>query len=420
MLDVSPKDFDVEVYGIESTELQVILKQLGRTEHVGQQFGVYKLRMDAFEFDVALPRSEIKSGFGHRGFDVKPDPFISKQKACLRRDFSINAMMLDPLTGRFIDKHNGRKDLENKILRHVSPAFAEDPLRPLRAMQFAARFQLTLHPETALLCKRLLSEATTLPKERVWAEWQKWSHAPHPSYGLQVLKDSGWLQLYPGLEAMLNCPQSPRWHPEGDVWRHTLQVCDQAAAIASRNDIDIETAEYLSFAALCHDLGKPVTTCSDEAGNIRSPDHSQAGLSITKQFLQSIGAPKRLSPYMTALVSEHITHLSGQPTERAVRRLAHRLEPANIELWEMLVEADASGRTPAPPSRPAFAWLQVATSLQHHQNKPAPILNGKMLIHIGFAPGPKMGVMLEKAYQAQLDGLFYDKQSAIDWLPQEW
>jgi len=416
MLDQTPKDYDIEVFGLEMSVLQTALNTLGRTELVGQQFGVLKLWMAGFEFDIALPRSEIKSGPGHRGFDVTPDPHISEYKASLRRDFSINAMMFDPLNNTLIDHHHGREDLEKRILRHVSPAFPEDPLRPLRAMQFAARFQLQLHPDTARLCRSLMDEYSTLPRERIWAEWQKWSHAPYPSYGLKALQDCGWLSLYPGLEDMIDCPQSPYWHPEGDVWKHTLQVCDQAAVVARRYQSDNEITEILALAALCHDIGKPESTVVDQSGTIRSPGHSQTGVPLSMQFLGQIGAPRRLAPYITTLVAEHIAHIHGEPTARAVRRLSHRLEPANIELWEMLVEADASGRAPAPVSRPALSWLQLAQELQHHQQKPDAILNGTMLLSQGMAPGPEMGEILKKAYHAQLDGLFVDEQSAITWL----
>jgi len=417
LLDIPPSDFDIEVYGLHAPALQHVLQQLGQCTHVGQQFGVFKLHFGGTYFDIALPRREIKSGTGHRAFDISPDPFISIHKASLRRDFTINAMMFDPLEHTFVDDHGGLNDLENKTLRHVSPAFSEDPLRPLRAMQFAARFQLTLAPETARLCQDLLHEADTLSKQRVWMEWQKWSHAPHPSYGLQALHDSGWLSLYPELEALRNCPQSPHWHPEGDVWVHTLLVCDQAAVIAKRNQLDSIQTEQLVFAALCHDLAKPETTHIDDVtGNISSPGHCQAGVPVTKVFLTSIAAPGRLFTYIAPLIAEHLAHLHGEPSARAIRRLAHRLEPANIESWEMLVEADASGRSPRPACRAALHWLQAAQQLHHQHSKPKALLSGKTLLHLGVAPGPEMGGILNKAYQAQLDGLFQDEASAIIWL----
>jgi len=419
ILDIQPKDYDLEVYGLQAKELKSVLSKLGRTELVGRHFGVFKLWINHLEIDVALPRSESKSGSGHRGFDVSIDPGLPPEKASLRRDFTINAIMYDSMTHQIMDFHDGIKDIRNRILRHVSEAFHEDPLRPLRAMQFAARFRLRLDKATAKLCENMLGEVGTLSTERIWGEWQKWSHAAYPSYGLQALRDSGWLSLYPELQAMIDCPQSPRWHPEGDVWNHTLQVCDQAACIASRNNLDHATREHLLFAALCHDFGKPACTVHSESGAISSAGHSETGLAPAKRFLRNIGAPARLFPFIRPLVLDHITHLHGQPTPRAMRRLSHRLEPANIELWEMLVEADASGRSPAPLSRPALPWLQLAAELKHHRSSPHAIVSGKMLLNLGRTPGPEIGVLIKKAYAAQLEGQFDDEASALRWLRHE-
>jgi tRNA nucleotidyltransferase (CCA-adding enzyme) len=416
ILNTPANDYDLEVYGLQPDELKATLDTLGRTEHVGRHFGVFKLWLDQLEIDVALPRSEAKSGTGHRGFDISIDPNLSPEKASLRRDFSINAMMFDPLDNHMMDFHGGIKDLKNSILRHVSYAFHEDPLRPLRAMQFAARFRLKLDQKTATLCKEMLAEAGTLSTERIWGEWQKWSHAAFPSHGLQALRDSGWLVLYPELKSLLGCPQSPRWHPEGDVWTHTLQACDQAARIASENKLDDVTTEYLLFATLCHDFGKPLCTEKRASGEICSPEHSEAGIAPAKYFLNNINAPERLFTFIRPLILEHITHLHGQPTPRAIRRLSHRLEPANIELWEMLVEADASGRSPAPLSRPALAWLEQACENNHHRSSPAAIVGGRMLLGLGIHPGPAMGALIKTAYLAQLDGEFDNASSALIWL----
>ncbi|GAV21121.1 tRNA nucleotidyltransferase [Mariprofundus micogutta] len=415
MLGMPPKDFDLEVYNVPAELLRETLENIGKVEFVGKQFGVFKLWYKEIEIDVALPRTERKTARGHSGFMVDSDPSLSPEIASLRRDFTINAMMLNPLTGQMHDFHGGKKDLQNKKLRHVSKAFSEDPLRPLRAMQFAARFGFSLHDESVDLCRELIAEAAYLPPERIWTEWQKWSCAPYPSYGLQLLIDSGWISLYPELQAIVDCPQDPHWHPEGDVWTHTLQCCDQASAIASKNNLLAVVRQRLVFAALCHDYGKPSVNTTGHQGRIRSPGHSEAGIKPAQSFLNGIGAPLSLLDYVEPLVREHITHLHGEATERAVRRLAHRLEPANIELWEMLVEADASGRAPAPPSRPALEWLHKAVQLQNHQNRPHPILTGKLMLKMGAQPGILMGKILKSAYEAQLDGCIYDKQSAIAW-----
>ncbi|OIO68302.1 MAG: tRNA nucleotidyltransferase [Zetaproteobacteria bacterium CG_4_9_14_3_um_filter_49_83] len=415
VMQKQPQDFDVEVFGLSQDDILLLCHALGHCEAVGKQFGVFKLFARQLCIDIALPRRELKTASGHRGFDVETDPNLPPEIASSRRDFSINAMMLNPLTRELLDFHHGLQDLKQRILRHVSPAFIEDPLRVLRAMQFAARFNCTLADETAQLCRTLLAEADSLPPSRIWQEWQKWSHADHPSKGLLVLQQTGWLSLYPELTALIDCQQSPMWHPEGDVWVHTLQVCDQAASIASRELLNDKQREHLIFAGLCHDFGKPETTSIDEQGNIRSPNHGICGIQTTQTFLSRIQAPGILIKHTLPLVREHIAHVSGQPSARAVRRLAARLEPASIERWEMLVEADASGRYPAPASRPAKTWLEQAHTMSVQHEKSAPLLTGKLLLSLGEKPGIQMGNILHAAYQAQLDGDFHDQSEAIAW-----
>ncbi len=415
LLGQAPKDVDMEAFGLDEATLHDALASLGKVRHVGKAFGVFRLWTDTGTADVALPRRERKTAAGHKGFAVTPDPALSPEEASRRRDFTINAMMLDPLDGTLLDPHGGRLDLARGLLCHVSPAFAEDPLRVLRGMQFAARFNLRLHPDTARLCRELLAEADTLPAARIWEEWRKWTHAAHPSKGLLALEDSGWLSLYPAIGALQGCPQEPRWHPEGTVWRHTLLVVDQAARVARERGLDEPLREALLLAALCHDFGKPATTRMED-GRIRSPGHSAAGLEPTRAFLASIGAPSRVARLVEPLVREHLCHLHGQPGERAVRRLAARLAPADIELWEALVEADASGRAPHPPSRPGKPWLDLAHEMEIRNHAPRPLARGRMLIEMGLEPGPEMGRLLKEAWEAQLDGAFTDEAGARAWL----
>ncbi len=416
LLKQQPNDWDIEVFGLSEEKLHETLQGLGKVELVGKHFGVRKLWLEGVEIDVALPRKEKKNGLGHQGFDVVCDPSLSPKQATLRRDFSINAMMYNPLTDELLDFHQGQQDLEHKGLRHVSPAFVEDPLRPLRAMQFAARFDLTLHPETAQLCRNMLGEANTLPTERVWQEWLKWSRSAYPSQGLQALKNMGWDSLYPELVALQDCPQDAYWHPEGDVWIHTRLVVDEASKLASERELSEQDRMMLMFAALCHDLGKPSTTYANEEGKIVSPNHGQAGVQPSEAFLKRIGAPQRLIKYIKPLVKEHVAHFSCEnPTPRAVKRLAKRLLPSHIMMWEVLTEADAGGRHPAPKSRPALAWIKLAEELGVTKNKEPPIVTGKLLLSWRMQASPQMGKVLEQAYEAQMDGAFDSETSAEQW-----
>lgn len=419
LLGISPQDYDIEVYGLHEAALTAALQEIGRCDQVGRQFGIHKLRLHGRTIDVALPRTEIKCGQGHRSFSVQSDPFLSPEVASRRRDFTINAMMFDPVQNQLLDLHGGQSDLLSRTLRHVSTAFGEDPLRPLRAMQFAARFSMQLAPATAAICHTLIGEAATLPGSRIREEWRKWCQAATPSCGLIALRESGWLTLYPELSALTDCPQDPRWHPEGSVWQHTLQVVDQAAAIATRYNLDLRIREQLLIAALCHDMGKVETTVRHDNGEISSPGHNHQGIAIAARFLRRIHFPKEVETHILPLIREHMAHIHGQPGERSVRKLAFRLQPANIALWEMLVEADASGRFPAPPSRPAQGWLQLATTMQQHRQPAERIISGRMLIGFGIEPGPAMGALLAKAYQAQLNGDFSDLDSARKWLAKE-
>src|SRR3954471_12286958 len=165
LLGLEPKDFDVEIAGVDFETLQRALAPFGATDVIGRSFGVIKVRSAATgaEYDFSLPRRESKTGAGHRGFAVAPDPSLSDAEAAARRDFTVNAIACDPFSCELIDPHGGQRDLAARVLRHTSAAFTEDPLRVLRAMQLAARFEFSLAPETAALCRSIGDSFTELP-----------------------------------------------------------------------------------------------------------------------------------------------------------------------------------------------------------------------------------------------------------------
>ncbi|HVS53242.1 MAG TPA: HD domain-containing protein [Opitutaceae bacterium] len=427
LLGLAPKDFDVEVGGTDFESLHRALASFGSTDVVGRSFGVIKVRSRASgaEYDFSLPRRESKTGAGHRGFAVASDPALSDADAAARRDFTVNAIAVDPFTGALIDPHGGQRDLAQRVLRHTSAAFVEDPLRVLRAFQLAARFDFTLAPETAALCRSIAASFSELPVERVWGEWQKWAEkAERPSRGLAVLEETGWLQHFPEIAALRGTRQEPEWHPEGDVFTHTQHCLDALVALDEWKASEAPRRRLLMFAVLAHDFGKPATTAyAERRGAMRwiSPGHEAAGGPLAKNFLRRIGAPLELDLPVCALVVHHLAHHHGQTefTDTSVRRLARKLAPATIDDLALVMRADANGRPPlrSPEIHARIAELSArARTLQIEDAAPKPILFGRHLIELGLKPGPEFKPILDAAFEAQLDGAFADEAGGVAWL----
>ena len=416
------KDMDIEVFHLDAPTLSKILSRFGRVNEVGVSFGVIKLRTaHGDDLDFTLPRRESKIGRGHRGFQVEVDHTLSVADAALRRDFTMNAIYRNLHDQTLIDPHGGKQDLEQRVLRATSEHFAEDPLRVLRGMQFAARFDAVMTSETLEMCRSLSHEYSSLAQERVWNEWLKWAtRSKCPSKGLLVLKDCGWIEHYPELAALDGVQQDPLWHPEGDVWVHTLHVCDAAARIADREGLSDDERVILMFSALCHDLGKPATT-SLENGRWRSPSHASVGVPIADAFLTSIGCPRQYIEVVLPLVAEHLVHLHCEASLRTVRRLSFRLGKASIVQLMQLVEADLGGRPPLPTTFPEslIRILRIAETANVTLAKPERIIMGRHLLELGYSPARWFSTVLETCYQAQLDGFFENEEDGIGFLKLE-
>ena len=426
LMGLDPKDFDIEVYRCDWDRLENLLKAHGSVQMVGRSFGVMKLKLGQTVHDFSLPRRESKSGSGHRGFQVEADPNLGEREAAARRDFTINALMYDPLKNELIDHFGGRDDLERRILRHTGTAFSEDPLRVLRGFQLAARFTCTMAPETTHLCRSMLDEYQTLPVERVWGEWEKWcTQATKPSEGLRILKETGWIGLFPQIAAIDGVPQDPEWHPEGDVLTHTGHCLDALTASPVWAQTSPDDRKILSLAVLAHDFGKATTTLKGERhGEVRwiSPRHDTEGGPLTDDFLVGIGAPTAVIATVRPLVEQHLYHHSWAqdgPSAASIRRLARRLEPATIEQLCRVMEADRQGRPPraSPDSEARIQILaRAAQNLQLEQQAPRPILLGRHLMEAGMKPGLQFGPILKEAFEAQIDGAFDDLEGARQWL----
>jgi len=406
------KDIDLEVFRIPPDRLIEILHPFGRVDLVGRAFGVVKIG----PVDVSIPRRETKIGSGHKGFLVESDPSLPFEEAARRRDLTINAMAEDLLSGEILDPHGGRRDIERRLLRAVDrDHFGEDPLRGLRVCRFAARFLFEVEKETADLCRTL--DLFELAEERLFEEFRAMLLKPrHPSVAFQIMRVLDLTRFFPELETMFDCRQEYEWHPEGDVWVHTLHVLDAAASLKTgdpREDL------VLMFAALCHDFGKPLTT-NDEDGKLRSPNHEPLGEAPTRSFLARLTRDRDLVEDVVALVVHHLRPHSlfkGGAGPSAVRRLATKVP---IERLVRHARADHYGRTtPDAIARvfPAGDWLlATAKELDVAESGPRPILMGRHLLERGWTPGPAMGEILGRAFEAQLDGEFTDLDGALRWL----
>lgn len=422
LLGLPQKDFDVEVFRISYEQLTAALERWGKTDLVGRSFGVVKLKAPSGAiYDFTIPRRDSKVGAGHKGFEIAFDPSITPREAAARRDFTINAVMFDPRANRLLDFFRGAEDLRGRVLRHTTEAFGEDPLRVLRGMQFAGRFNLNAAPTTLALCRRIRQTYGELAVERVREEWFKWAaKSTVPSAGLRFLWEAGWIDHYPELRAIVGTPQDPEWHPEGDVFTHTLHCCDALVRLPEWRQADEESRIVLALAVLTHDLGKAATTVrAEREGRERviSPGHEEMGVAVAEQFLNRIDTPRAIVERVLPLVRNHMAHLH-EPTDRSVRRLARRLVPETIEGLCVLMTADAFGRPPRPPRVPEMVKVlrERAGELDVRDRAPEPILKGRHLIELGMTPGKNFGEILDAAYEAQLEGAFLDLEGALKWL----
>jgi tRNA nucleotidyltransferase (CCA-adding enzyme) len=398
------KDLDLEVYGLPADRVKALLGAFGSVNTVGESFTVYKVA----GVDVALPRRESKTGRGHRAFEVAGDPNLLVDDAARRRDFTVNAIAWDPLTNEYIDPFKGREDLAARVLRAVDArTFGDDSLRVLRAVQFAARFEFHLDDATRDLCRQI--ELDDLPSERIWGEIEKLLLLPaRPSIGFELALDLLVVdRIFPEIKALVGCPQEPDWHPEGDVWVHTLMVIDQARSRI--DDLDRARQIVIMLGAVCHDLGKPPTTAFSD-GRIRSIDHEQAGVAPATAVLDRLNVHTidgyDVRTQILGIVAHHLKPgmFRQSPTpvsDGAFRRLAQKVD---LELLARLAKSDCLGRTGGFDCSAMDWFLERARELGVQHAPPEPLVKGRHLLALGLTPGPRVGAVLKEIYEKQLDG----------------
>ncbi len=426
-LGLESKDYDVEVYGLETIEeLEQILTPYGRVNLVGKSFGVLKFSHAGEEYDFSFPRRESKVSAGHRGFDIVSDGSMSYEDAARRRDFTLNSIGYSIEEQVFLDPYDGMKDISLGLIRHIDDdTFVEDPLRVYRAVQFCARFEFELESSTLRLCGEMVSSGMLeeLPKERIYTEYTKLLlKSPQPSKGFELMHTLGVIERhYPELYSIIGVPQSPKWHPEGDVWIHTMMALD-----AMKRELDSLSPQLdkkqrlrLLFAILCHDLGKATHTTIED-GEIRSIGHEGAGVEPTKSLLYRLTDEHSLVESILPLVEHHLKpsqFYSSRAKSPAIRRLATKV---NIEELVIVAKADFLGRTTQESRQgiyPAGEWLlERASELNIKDKATPPLLQGRDLIALGINPSPKFGQILKEIYESQLDGEIGSREEALEWV----
>ena len=399
------KDVDIEVHGISPKCLEDILDSLGQRMSIGESFGIFGLK--GYSLDIAMPRKEEARGMGHKDFAVFVDPFIGTEAAASRRDFTINALMQDVLTGEIVDPFGGVKDLQDGLLRHVNDvSFAEDPLRVLRSAQFAARFGFRVAEQTVALCSRMRLEH--LPRERIEGELKKaLLKAENPSIFFEVLRQMDQLDhWFPELKALIGVPQNPVYHAEGDVWTHTMMVLDEAAKLRDR----ASNPYWFMLSAVVHDFGKAVCT-EEKDGVLHAYLHETKGLPLAEAFLRRITGERKLMDYVLNMVEYHMkpnTVAGARSAEKVTTRMFDRsVDPEGLICMAL---ADDRGRITQAPATNHEEFLYERLAV-YRELMARPYVMGRDLIEAGLKPGAEFTEILQYAHKLRLAGI--PKENAL-------
>ncbi len=421
LLGKRAKDVDIEVYNLNTYDLNAVLNKIGDVDAVGKSFGVFKVSNPDVPagIDVSTPRREKKTGIGHKGFDVEADPTMTVKEAARRRDLTINSMAYDPIKKQFLDPYNGLQDLKDRKLRAVSKdTFTDDSLRVLRVMRFAGQLGMLPDEELVNICRKI--DLSDLPKERLMGELSGLLlKSNKPSTGLRLIPLLGIDKIIPEVTDLEGVLQEPDWHPEGDAWEHTMQVVDAAASIRDRLS-DPKDQLVFMLAAVLHDIGKPATTLMRN-GVLTTWDHDEVGADMVPKVLDRFTNEPDVIEKVEALVRHHMDPTffhHGKIGDAGIRRLAKKV---NIPMVVMVSMADKMGRGERKSDLTAEKWLLDKYAELGLANPKAldPIVMGRHLIPLGIQPGKEMGNTLKKIYEAQLDGKFKTVEEGLEYARNE-
>ena len=401
LLGMSSQDIDCEVHGLTQEQLLSVLSPLGEIDKSGEAFGVYTL--PAAHIDFALPRRETRTGARHADFTVTLLPELSPEQAAARRDFTVNAIMRDALTGEIIDPYDGCGDLRRGVLRAVPGGqVEEDPLRVLRGAQFAARFHLTPDADTLGMMRRMPLDA--LSPARVMDECKKaLLAADEPDVFVRVLEAAGALSpWFSELVPLRSAPQSPKHHPEGDAFEHTMLTL--RAAAQWRAQVDDPLAFML--AALTHDLGKPATVRKNERGEWQAAGHELAGVAPLTAMLTRLGVGKQTVAYCASLCRLHMrVHTCYYRQEGEAETNAVFDACPWPRALAQLVVCDVYGTGAESEKKQAEEAFVMERLRRYEDAASRDMPTGDMLMEAGAAPGPGMRQALQRARRFVLSGM---------------
>lgn len=409
LLGVESKDIDIEVHEIEPAVLRDILSEFGELRTQGAAFGVYNI--SGHDIDIAQPRVERSTGEKHTDFEVDVDPYIGIEGAAKRRDFTINAMMQDVLTGAIVDPFNGRQDLHDGLIRHVNDeSFKEDPLRVFRAAQFAARFDFEIAGETRDVMRSM--DVSKLSSERIYGELEKaLMKSDKPSRFFEVLRDEEQLDAwFPEMKALIGCEQNPEYHPEGDVWVHTMQVIDNAAKHRDR----AENPAFFMVAAMCHDFGKPLATeLNPKTGKVQSIGHDETGVPVSQQFLKRVNHDTKLGKYVENMISLHMlprTYFQDKVRANKTNSLCDKACCVNDLI--LLGASDAFAYFQSNNMYNDYLTWGKMIENRYNQRMLEPYVKGADLLEMGLKPGKQFAEILSNSHKLHLSGV--DKDSVLN------
>ncbi|MBI3060633.1 MAG: CCA tRNA nucleotidyltransferase [Deltaproteobacteria bacterium] len=399
LLGKPPQDYDIATDARPETVQEIF----PRTLAVGTQFGVILVIIDGEPFEVATFRHDGPYLDGRRPSHVR---FASLQEDILRRDFTINGMMYDPVADRVIDLVGGRDDLSRRVVRAIGDPqarFREDRLRMVRAVRFAAGLGFAIEEETLRAIADQAAGITQISWERIGEEVTRILTEGGAKKGFELLDATGLLRaIFPEIEAMKGVEQTPDFHPEGDVFTHTLLMLGHLTPYPS---------ESLAYGCLLHDIAKPVCV-KREAGRVTFYGHSEKGAEIAVEILKRLKRSRAVWERAAYLVKSHLRHT--QAPKMRLSTLKRFLGEEGIEELLELVRIDALSAN-GDLQYYDFCRRKMA-ELKAEQIHPEPLLRGRELIEMGFTPGPLFQKILHQVEEAQLEGELRTKEQAMAWV----